>query len=242
MAWMMYNPSAAFLDPERNLPANNFSSLRDSRPIEIRLVSDPAELAEIYEFRYQVYVEEMRFKQHHADHCLRRIEDPLDVGGYNFAAFYRDELVGVVRVNFPSTSEIGHYEDLFDMASAGRFHPDATSISTRLMTASRFRGTNLALRLCRASYAFGLDHDIRFNFLNCADRLVPFFERLGYAVHRRAEDPEHGLSPVMRLDLLDRARLTPIRSPFLSILNAKKQADCAGPYPPATRQVPTYTA
>ena len=46
----------------------------------------------------------------------------------------------------------------------------------------------------------------------------------------------------MRLDLLDRARLTPIRSPFLSILNAKNQADGAVPYPPATRQVPTYTA
>src|SRR5579863_5786125 len=53
MAWMMYNPSEGSFGLALNLPENNFSSLRDKRPIEVRLVSEPAELAEIYEFRYQ---------------------------------------------------------------------------------------------------------------------------------------------------------------------------------------------
>jgi Acetyltransferase (GNAT) domain len=193
--------------------------LSHSKSIPIRLASTAEELETIYQFRYQIYVEEMDRRQFYADHSARRIEDPLDRGGYNFAAFQDDEVVGVVRVNFPRVSSIAYYETFLDMHSADRFHPNATSMCTRLMVAPRLRRTSLAMRLAQVSYGFGLHNKIRYNFVDCDDHLISFFQRLGYIFHRRAEHPEYGIGNVMRLDLLDRARLAQTRSPFMAILD-----------------------
>jgi len=195
------------------------SRLATIKSIPIRLVSEPDDLEEIYRFRYQVYVEEMNRNQFYADHTAKRIEDPLDRSGCNFAAFQDDEVVGVVRGNFPRTSSVGYYEIFMDMCSAGRFHPNATSLCTRLMVAPRLRRTSLAMRLAQAIYEFGLRNKMRYNFIDCDDHLVGFFDRLGYIFRRRAEHPEYGLGNVMRLDLLDREHLVRQRSPFLTILD-----------------------
>ncbi len=203
----------------RNRAVADQSGLARSRSTPIRLASEPDELEAIYQFRYQVYVEEMKRYQFHADHSAKKIEDPLDRGAANFAAFQDDEVVGTVRINFPRTSSIEYYEAFMDMCSAGCFHPGATSICTRLMVAPRLRRTSLAMRLTQASYEFGLRNQIRFNFIDCDDHLIGFFVRLGYVLHRRAEHPEYGMGNVMRLDLLDRARLARQRSPFLAILD-----------------------
>jgi GNAT superfamily N-acetyltransferase len=201
----------------RSVPPQSWQSRRKSFPI--RLVSAADDLAAIYQFRYEIYVDEMNRRQFHADHLARKIEDPLDRGACNFAAYQDDEVVGVVRVNFPSMSNVEYYETFMDMHSAGRFHPSATSMCTRLMVAPRLRGTSLATRLAQATYEFCLRQQIRFNFIDCDDRMVGFFARLGYIFHRRAEHPEYGMGTVMRLDLLDRARLVLQRSPFLAILD-----------------------
>jgi N-acyl-L-homoserine lactone synthetase len=193
--------------------------LSHSKTIPIRLASTAEELETIYQFRYRIYVDEMHWRQFYADRSTRRIEDPLDRGGYNFGAFQGDEVVGVVRVNFPRTSSIAYYETFLDMRSADRFHPSATSMCTRLMVAPRMRGTNLAMRLAQVSYEFCLLNRIRYNFMDCDDHLIRFFTRLGYIIRRRAEHPEYGMGNVMRLDLLDRARLAQTRSPFLAILD-----------------------
>lgn len=199
---------------QRNIAA------QDTGPIRIILAKDSHILKQIYKFRYQIYVDEMHLSQIYADDVNRTIQDPLDDGGYNFAAMRGNKVVGVLRVNFPRTSDICFYEDFLDLESVGHFHPSNTSICTRLMVASARRGTSLALRLSKASYAFGLANRVRFNFIDCNTSLVPFFERLGYVFHRLAEHPEHGIGSVMRLDLLDRVRLIQLRSPFLSILNS----------------------
>jgi predicted GNAT family N-acyltransferase len=208
---------------EENAPGHRAATgaLRRSRanPIPIRLALATDDLEAIYRFRYQIYVEEMNRRQFHADHAAKRIEDPLDYNGYNFAAFKEDEVVGVVRVNFPRTSNIEYYESFMDMCSAGPFHPSATSMCTRLMVAPRLRRTSLAMRLAQASYEFGLRNQIRYNFIDCDDHLIGFFTRLGYVLHRRAEHPEYGMGNVMRLDMLDRANLVRQRSPFLAVLD-----------------------
>ena len=190
-----------------------------SEAIPIRLALAAEQLEAIYRFRYRIYVEEMNRLQFDADHSIKRIEDPLDHGGYNFAAFHGNEVVGAVRVNFPRTSSIGHYETYLDMRSAGFFHPSATSMCTRLMVAQRLRRTSLAMRLAQVSYKFGLFNRIRYNFVDCDDQLTRFFARLGYIIHRRAVHPEYGMGTVMRLDLLDRAHLAQTRSPFLAIFD-----------------------
>jgi len=183
------------------------------------MASTSDELNAIYHFRYRIYVEETSPPQYYVNHINRIIQDPFDHGAYNFAAFEDEEVVGVLRVNFPRTSNVSYYEDFLNLKSAGSFHPSATSICTRLMVAPRLRGTSLALRLCQAGYEFGLRHGIRYNFVDCNDRLTCFFERLGYRFQGPAEHPEYGVGNVMRLDLLDRPHLAQMRSPFLVVLN-----------------------
>ncbi len=203
---------------------NTLDRLRHRRGqiIPIRLASGTTELESIYRFRYQIYVEEMNRGQIHADHLKKLIEDPLGSGGYNFAAFRENEVVGVLRVNFPRSSNVGYYENFLDMRSVGELHPHVTSICTGLMVAQRFRNSSLAMRLAQASYQFGLCNHIRFNFLDCDDHLIGFFTRLGYIFSRHAEHPEYGLGNVMRLDLLDLVHLTKVRSPFLAIFDRKR--------------------
>jgi len=75
------------------------------------------------------------------------------------------------------------------------------------------------MRLAQVSYSFGLRNKIRYNFVDCDDHLIGFFQRLGYIFHRRAEHPEYGMGNVMRLDLLDRTRMAQTRSPFVAILD-----------------------
>src|SRR6266478_5068240 len=112
----------------------------------IQMASTSDELDAIYHFRYRIYVEETTLPQYYVNHINRIIQDPFDHGAYNFAAFEDEEVVGMLRVNFPRTSKVSYYEDFLNLKSAGSFHPSATSICTRLMVAPRLRGTSLALR------------------------------------------------------------------------------------------------
>lgn len=192
----------------------------DSR-IPIRLASTANELEAIYRFRYAIYTQDANLPQVYADGVKQTIEDPFDRCAYNFAAFKCNEVVGALRVNFSRDSDLDYYEKFLKMHSVGFYHPGATSICTRLMVAPQFRGSSVALRLAKASYAFALRHQIRYNFVDCSDRMIRFFERLGYVHQGCAEHPEYGVGNVMRLDLLDRVNLAQIQSPFLELLAAR---------------------
>ena len=116
----------------------------------IRPALNALELEKIFQFRYAIYVEEMGRIQHDASHVLKQISDKLDHGGTNIAAFSGDDVVGVVRVNFPARSCIGGYEDLYQLNKLGADHPQKTAIVTRLMIAPHLRRSTLVVRLCAA--------------------------------------------------------------------------------------------
>jgi GNAT superfamily N-acetyltransferase len=189
----------------------------------ITCANTQSELTQIFRFRYKIYIKEMNLTQFHADHCKETIEDPLDRGADNFAALQDGKIVGVLRLNRSSRSDLSYYDDFLGMASVGASqHPAATSICTRLMVEPRLRGSTVALRLCQAVYSFALGNGIKFNFLDCNDHMIRFFEKLGYCRQNRAIHPEYGVGTVMRLDLLDRMQLARTRSPFLPILDWAK--------------------
>jgi hypothetical protein len=184
--------------------------------VDIRAARSAEDLERVYRFRYRIYVEEMRRKQKYADHALRRIEDPLDVGAINLAAFRENEVVGTVRINFSRTSDIGYYGDFYAMTSVGDDHPAHTSINTRLMIAPEFRKSRLALKMAIASYEFGAPKGIKWNFVDCNDHLVAFFKGLGYIEHvPKAEHEEYGLVTRLRLDVLNVVHLGLVNSPFV---------------------------
>jgi hypothetical protein len=155
-------------------------SLSMTAGIDIRPAISQEDLEAVFRFRYKIYVEEMNRKQHYADHERRRIEDPLDAFAINLVAWQGDEVVGIVRINFPRDSDVGVYNDFYAMSTVGDDHPAHTSINTRLMIAPNFRKTRLALKMAIASYEYGTPKGIKWNFIDCNDHLVPFFRALGY--------------------------------------------------------------
>ncbi len=182
----------------------------------IRLTRSQAEQEALYAFRYEVYVEEMRRVQKHADHARRRIADPLDDTAHNFIALSDGKVVGCVRINFAADGGLDYYRDLLNMAVLVGEYPAGVSLCTRLMVASYLRGGTLALRLCRAAYRFAFAQQMRWNFIDCNDHLLSFFERLGYVRKHQAFHEEYGQVNAMRLDMHDWQHLVACGSPFAS--------------------------
>ena len=188
----------------------------------IRPARNALELDKISQFRYAVYVEEMGRIQHDADQVFKRISDKLDHGGINIAAFAGEDVVGVVRVNFPATSPIGDYEDLYQLKKLGADHPRKTAIVTRLMIAPHLRRSTLAVRLCAECYLLGLDEGIKWCFIDCNDHLVEFFSGLGFREYiGKVRHEEYGMVTPMRLELNDLSHLNRIKSPFAACLASR---------------------
>jgi hypothetical protein len=188
--------------------------------IQIRLVTLPQELEEIYSFRYSIYVEEMGRIQLYADRENKRICEPLDNNCSLFAAYDNGEIVGTIRTNFSRDSDLDYYANFYQMNRVGQYHPNHTSITTKLMIAPKYRKGTLAVRLASIAYANARKARIRYDFIDVDPHLVDFFTRLGYRFHRRGSHPEYGNVTVMIADLEDINHFVAIKSPIIKEYNA----------------------
>lgn len=181
----------------------------------------------LFRFRYEIYVEEMHRPQRHADHERRTIVDNLDETGINIVGIAKGRIVGAIRNNASSDSSLGEYENFYQMQDVGiDEHPAKTSITTRLMIAPEYRRAGLAVRLASSSYLLGLKRRVRWNFIDCNQHLVSFFQGLGWIEYvPPAVHPEYGLVSRMRLDLTDRGHLEAVRSPFAKLLREFEHND-----------------
>ena len=102
-------------------------------PIQIKLVTDPDQLEEVYRFYYTIYVEEMSRIQFYADHEQKRIFEPLDATANIFAAYQNGSIIGTLRLNYSRRSDLSYYDELYEMSQVGYFHQQRTSITTKLM-------------------------------------------------------------------------------------------------------------
>lgn len=194
----------------------------------IRIVTDSEEKRAVYRFRYRVYVEEMHREQTYADHARKEIKEPLDATGTLLAAFAGDEVVGALRTNFARHGGLGLYEALYDFGRTGDAFPSSVSMTTKLMVEPAWRRTKVPLELAIAVYRYGLEEDIRFDFIDCNDYLEPFFLRLGYTrTGPNVSHPEYGEVVPMVLDLRDTAHLAAVKSPFAAVLAAHTAASPA---------------
>lgn len=180
----------------------------------IRLAQCRAEFNALFAFRYSIHVDEMIRRQKYADHFWQRIRDPLDETAYNFAAWDGDEIVGCVRVNFAADGGLEYYRDLLRMDAASDRYPEGVALCTRLLVVPKFRGSLLAERLCVAGLQLGLEYGVDWNFIDCNDHLVSFFERMGYERTHEAVHEEYGRVHAMRFDSRNLPRLKAVGSPL----------------------------
>jgi N-acyl-L-homoserine lactone synthetase len=183
--------------------------------VHITFARSADERAEIFRFRYSIYVEEMKRPQRYADHHARQIEDPLDTFGHLLMATVNGVLVGTLRTNFLRDGNIGEYATLYGIAGQSPAERSVTSVTARLMIVPEYRSGTLAVRLARAVYEFGLASNIESDYLDCNPPLEPFFRRLGHLPVRTPRHPEYGDVTVIHLRLRDESHLRTIGSPLL---------------------------
>lgn len=173
-------------------------------PIDIRLATAEADREAVYRFRYAIFVEEMGRRPPEADHERGRLTDVLDRTAHILAAWDGDELVGTLRTNFVRQGDVGYFRKLCGLDDLPAEMLKHVSVTTRAAVVPAMRCGTLFFRLARAVYRFGLQRDIRHDFILSRPDLMEGYHKLGYrpcgpvVMH-----PEAGLVNPLRLDILD---------------------------------------
>jgi hypothetical protein len=184
----------------------------------IKRAVNEQELEDIYRFRYRVYVEEMNRKQKYADHERKMVVEPLDASARLYGIWTGKEIVGTVRFNVAAATDTGYYDDLYSLDVVGPQYSAHTSLTTKLMVAKTHRNLKLAVSLACTLYRDGKKAGMEFDFIDCNDHLVPFFEYLGYRMFKgKVNHPEYGSVNPMVLVGSDQEHLEKVRSPFAPI-------------------------
>lgn len=182
---------------------------------QIRLAISQADRNAVYQFRYEVYVKEMRRIQKYANHKLGVVEEPLDRTGYVLIAEEAGHVVGTARFNVGVDENFGLYEELYQLRAFEPFYPFSLSVTTKLMVAPEYRRSLLPRQLSVCCYVHGLRLGTAFDFIDCNAPLVPFFSKLGYRqVFPAVPHPEYGNVVPMVLAMYDRDYLKHVGSPF----------------------------
>lgn len=176
---------------------------------------------DVYQFRYKIYVEEMKRNQKYADHKLKRVMTPLDTTAINLIARKDDEIVGAVRLNLRKDGDCIYYRNLYDIDKINGVTLKNSSYSTGLMIDKKYRNSLLPVRLCLRAVQIYLDNNIQYNFIDCNEHLAHFFKRFGYKEYiGRVYHKEYGWVFPMVIDYCDTDYLRSIKSPFLKAYSA----------------------
>ncbi|MEG3903285.1 GNAT family N-acetyltransferase [Microcoleus sp. B4-C5] len=183
--------------------------------LEIRLAQTPEEKEQVFKLRYQIYVEELGYSQHYADQQQQKIEEPLDRSGNIFGAFKDGKLLGTVRCNYSSQSDLGYYVSLYNMSEITQdAHPMNVSVSTKFMVDTNFRRKGIGLVLMQANYNQLLLDKVKLDFIDCEPHMIGFFQKLGYQPIDMINHPEYGSGLALMLDVFNFEHLQRVKSPF----------------------------
>jgi hypothetical protein len=198
----------------------------EAPPIQVKLAATPQERERIYRFRYSVYVDEMGKKtDSYADHARRMLFDKLDESAILLYATSGDQLVGTIRANCLANSAVSdETRRIHQLHRFARFAPESIWFTSRLMILKAERGSMALTVLLSRAYEIALEHQVVFDFCNCAPSLVELYEKLGYRRYiENFVDPEVGYRVPLVAMPRDAEHLRAIRSPFWRKLKGSPQ-------------------
>src|SRR5262245_39940848 len=183
----------------------------------INVAQTDAERTAIYEFRYQVYIEEMGKPYSHADHERKRLSDPLDENATLLYSERDGRIVATVRISWgEDTTALSAFANSCSLEMFTCFPATSYSFCSRLMVHKDHRYSFLAAALSTTCYQLGRERGVQFNFVHCFPRLVRLFRRMGFRQYKEPfQDAEVGEQVPLVLVVEDIDHLKAIRSPFL---------------------------
>ena len=196
-------------------------------PTIVRASSD-AHLHEAYRFWYDIYVTEM---ERHVDdpltdHAARKLIDPIAPHGNLLLAREDDgRVVGTLLSTWATEPCLAKYVALYRLDRLSSRQRAHATVTTKLMVAPEYRASRLGMLLARKSYAWGLESQVHFDFIDCNDHLLRFFDKLGYRPHLgRIHHASYGAVNSLYLAVNDVVHLHNQRSPFYTLLARHQEA------------------
>lgn len=185
--------------------------------VVFRICESDADRLKAFQFRYEVYVEEMGRNQRHANHASRTIIEPLDETAIVVGAFKGDEIIGTCRLNFSRDTEFA-YSELYDFARFENLYPGKVVFITKLMLKPEFRKGLTFMRFMQELFRIIRIEGGAVNIIDCNDHLVRPFSKLGFQQYQEKFDhPEFGSVTPMVMYNFDTEYFESVRSPLASI-------------------------
>lgn len=185
--------------------------------IRVAAAQSAEERAQIYAFRYRIYVEEMGLHPPGADHERRQLADEYDPYGISYALIDDGEIVGSLRCLFvDQVPDPAPLVKKFQMQPALRaFGPSAIATTSRFMLDPRLRHGTAILRLIQAAYDDAHRRGIRLNYGDCSPHMLEFYEHMGYRRYTRAyNDTFFGFKLPILMLVGDKELFAQVRSPL----------------------------
>jgi predicted GNAT family N-acyltransferase len=198
--------------------------------LEVQVATTPEEKQAIYQFRYNIYIEEMRKCLQYANHTEKTLEDKLDKTAMLLYIKFEDEIIATVRKNLLSSSSLPeNLSQVFAIHQfTAAFSTQTLSFSSRLMVAPRWRNSSILGMIVMEFYRDARARNLQFDFSHAAPWLIPFYENLGYRRYiDNFLDEDAGLQIPMVLLMEDVEHLRAVRSPFYRVARKAGNAPTA---------------
>lgn len=188
--------------------------------VRVQHVHSPADLEQVFRFRYRILVDELRRSHSDADHRLRRLRSALDESARVLVAVDDESgaIVGTLRVNFgsdqpfdPALVERLGMGPMIEAIGAARL-----SYSSAIVVDPAFRGETVASRLLSQAYAEALAARVQVDTITCESSLAVTCHQLGYRPFGDSFSIRGGAATAApaALVLHHGAYLAKVRSPF----------------------------
>ncbi len=188
---------------------------------EVRLVETAAERADLYAFRYRVYVEEYGMTDE-ADHERKWLVDDYDDYGQSYAVFENGKIAGSLRVlRMDAVPDTTPFAEKFAMQPAlDAFGADQLLTTSRFIIAPHLRNSLAIMRLMQKCFDDQLRAGYRLNYGDCSPHLLPFYEQLGYRRYTDGyNDTAYGFKVPILMISRDLDYLTRVRSPLRKLID-----------------------
>lgn len=184
---------------------------------QVLVATTPEERHTIYQFRYNVYVEEMGKNPHYANHTERILKDALDDTATLLYLMMDGKIAATVRRNVLHTSALS--VPLKNALAIDRFVSEFSEallcFDSRFMIAPEWRNSFAAGLIVAEVYKIGREQGLQFDFSHASPWLVPFYENLGFRRYTdNFLDEDAGLQIPMVMLFEDVDHLRSVHSPF----------------------------
>lgn len=199
-----------------------------SDEVQIKIANEEWEKERIYQFRYQVFIEEIAKSLTYVDHKRRQFFDDLDKTSILLYAQTGNKVVGTMRITlgepdqFPIfLSEIFTLHKFKEILNTQRFK--GIGLSTKFAIAPAYRGSTLMYKLVSETVRICQDNNIQFFFGGCNPHLIPLYERVGWRrFTKNFTDDNNGLLVPLLIIPEDTLYLKQVKSPLYRVFNQRK--------------------